>query len=116
MWHRRLWLIDHGASLYFHHQWDGAMTRSRSAFAPIREHVLLRWAAAIREADAELAPKLTKEVVEAIVALIPGSWLDGSGFSGEEAHRNAYRDWLLSRLTGPREWVEEALRARALLL
>jgi hypothetical protein len=114
LWHRRLWLIDHGASLYFHHQWDDAPARSASPFLQIKDHVLLRWADTIREADADLAPALTPEVLEEIVALIPDDWLTGERFTSVGEHRQAYRDWLLRRLQAPREWVEEALRARAL--
>ena len=115
LWHRRLWLIDHGASLYFHHQWDDAPARSVSPFPQIRDHVLLRWADRLRETDADLASRLTPEALEEIVRWIPDEWLvDGERFASATAHRQAYRDWLLRRLQAPREWVEEALRARAL--
>src|ERR671939_1027494 len=50
MWHRRLYLIDHGAALYFHHNWENYLARSRSAFPQVRDHVLLPWAAAVGEA------------------------------------------------------------------
>jgi len=118
VWHRDLWLIDHGASLYFHHNWDEtSLARATTPFAAIREHVLLRWASELREADAELAPLVTREAVEAIVAQIPESWLgDVPLFATVEEHRAGYRDWLLRRVEGSREWLEEAARARALLL
>jgi hypothetical protein len=109
VWHGKLWLIDHGASLYFHHNWDGdVLARSRAPFAGIKDHVLLPWATEIAEADAELAPRITAEALDAITATIPEEWL------GDPAHRDGYRDWLLRRLESPREWVEEALRAKAL--
>jgi hypothetical protein len=112
VWHGNLWLIDHGASLYFHHAWaDDYLDRARTPFAAIKEHVLLPWAAAIREADAELAPLVTPDALDAIAALIPEDWL-----GGESAHRGGYRDWLLRRLESPRSWVEEAARARDLLV
>jgi hypothetical protein len=118
VWHRKLWLIDHGASLYFHHNWDeGSIDRAGTPFAPIREHVLLPWASELREADAELAPLITADAIEAIVAQVPESWLgDVSLFSSVEEHRAAYGDWLLRRVAQPREWVEEAVRARTLLV
>jgi hypothetical protein len=118
VWHRKLWLIDHGASLYFHHNWDdGSLARAGTPFAAIREHVLLPWASEIREADAELAPMITAEAIDAIVAEVPESWLgDVSLFANIEEHRAAYRDWLLRRVAQPREWVEEAVRARTLLV
>src|SRR5207237_8297245 len=118
VWHRRLWLIDHGASLYFHHNWDeGTLARAGTAFVPIREHVLLRWAAELREVDAELTPMITASMLDEIVAEVPESWLgDVPLFATIEEHRRAYRDWLLRRVAEPREWVEEAVRARTLLV
>jgi hypothetical protein len=112
VWHGNLWLIDHGASLYFQHNWtDDYLDRARTPFAAIKDHVLLPWASDIREADEELTPMVTQEALDAIAALIPEEWLEGEG-----AHRAGYRDWLLRRLESPREWVEEAARARALLV
>ncbi len=105
IWHRDLWLIDHGATLIFHHAWNDHLERSRNAFTPIRDHVLLRWASALREVDAELAAILTRDAIESIVALVPDDWLD--------APRSAYVEVLSRRVESRREWVEEAVRARA---
>lgn len=118
VWHGALWLIDHGASLYFQHNWDEqTIGRSRAPFTPIKDHVLLRWAKDLREVDEELAGLLTPDAIERVVALIPESWLgDVALFPTAEAQRAGYRDWLLRRLTSPREWVEEAIRARTLLV
>ena len=111
VWHRKLWLIDHGASLYFHHNWDDdVLSRSRTPFAAIKEHVLLPWAGALHQVDGELTPMVTAAALDDILGLIPEDWL------GDAAHRAGYRDWLLTRLESPRVWVEEAARARALLL
>jgi hypothetical protein len=112
VWHRKLWLIDHNATLIFHHNWDDYEARSRSAFPQIRDHVLLRWASDIDEADRRLAPMLTEEKMKAIVDLIPESWLDEPRFATAAEHRAAYVRYLMKRLEGPREWVEEAVRAR----
>src|SRR5690349_6605167 len=76
VWHRKLWMIDHGATLIFHHNWQGFLERSRSAFAQIDNHVLLRWASEIGEADARLAPMLTRELVERVAGWIPDAWLE----------------------------------------
>jgi len=104
-------MIDHGASLYFHHNWDeDVLARSRGAFPQIKDHVLLAQAGELREVDAELSAMLTPEALERIVSMIPDSWLD------KPEHRGAYQEWLLRRLEEPREWVEEAIRARTLLL
>ncbi|HET9314680.1 MAG TPA: HipA family kinase [Vicinamibacteria bacterium] len=107
MWHRRLWLIDHGASLYFHHTpgWAADPDRARDPFPLVKQHVLLPLADAIEEADAELAPRLTPDLIESIVALVPASWLDGE-------ERAAYARYLKDRLAEPRAFVEEARRAR----
>jgi len=118
IWHRDLWLIDHGATLIFHHAWSDDPERARSAFAPIRDHVLLRWASELREVDAELAAMLTEEAIERVVALIPDAWLGGEPrFATIDAHRRGYVEFLLRRIAvtraqASREWVEEAVRAR----
>ena len=117
VWHHKLWLIDHGASLYFHHNWDAdTLSRSRSPFAAVKDHVLLPWASELAEVDRELAPRVTAEVLDAITQLIPESWLDEPQLATPEVHRAAYRDWLLARVEAPRIWAEEAVRARTLLV
>src|SRR6266540_5063187 len=63
LWHRRLWLIDHGAALYFHHAWRDHRAAARALFPRIKEHVLLSLASALPEADAELASRLTREAL-----------------------------------------------------
>lgn len=116
-WHGELWLIDHGASLYFHHAWDDYVERSRSRFPPIREHVLLPWATRLAEAEATLRERLTPEVVERVVGLIPDGWLGTEPrFSTAEEHRAAYADYLLKRLEAAPAFLEEAQRARQVLV
>ncbi len=111
VWHDRLWLIDHGASLYFHHNWparDGTAleSASRRRFTAVRDHVLLPFAGSISEADAALAPRLTPEVLRSIVDLIPEEWLaDEAGFGSVEEVRSAYVAYLNTRLQEPRDWV-----------
>jgi hypothetical protein len=116
-WHKRLWLIDHGAALYFHHgQHDATDYAAQSArpFAPIREHVLLPYAARLPEADALLRPRLSREVLEGIVALVPDGWLAGNPrFADPAAQRAAYLAFLEGRRDASRVFVEEAERARA---
>lgn len=106
MWHRRLWLIDHGASLYFHHSpgWTTETARARDPFALIRNHVLLRAASRIEQVDAELTQALTEAVITSVVNRVPDAWLDDP--------REAYRSYLMERLRPPRGFVEEAIRAR----
>ncbi|MDQ3283140.1 MAG: aminotransferase class I and II [Acidobacteriota bacterium] len=108
VWHGNLWLIDHGASLYFHHSWDAeTLQRSRAPFAAIKDHVLLPWASEIESVDAELAAKITPESLDAILELIPEAWL-------VDVPRDGYREWFLRRLESPREFAQEAARARSL--
>ena len=113
VWHRKLWLIDHGAALYFHHAWDGYLARAADPFARIKDHVLLPYASQLREADARLAPLLPRDAIERIVAMIPEGWLGGDvPFAGTAEHRAAYANYLCRRIEASRAFVEEALRAR----
>ena len=77
MWHRRLWLIDHGAALYFHHTWTNYLERSRDPFPMIKDHVLLQFASALREVDAKMTGRVTPDIIDSIVKLIPDAWLVG---------------------------------------
>ncbi|HEY1817285.1 MAG TPA: HipA family kinase [Kofleriaceae bacterium] len=105
-WHKQLYLIDHGAALYFHHTWTDHMARAKGSFPPIRDHALLPFASSIDDADAELAPRVTEAVLRAIVAEVPDDYLSG------DATRDGYVDHLLERLSAPRAFTEEAERAR----
>lgn len=115
VWHRNLWMIDHGATLIFHHNWDGYLERSRNRYQQIGDHVLLRWADDVRGVDEELASKLTPGAIAKVIDLIPESWLgDEPRFSSVDEHRAAYREYLMRRLQSPREWMEDAAVARTL--
>jgi hypothetical protein len=110
VWHRRLWLIDHGATFYMHHDWDHALARSRDPFERIRDHVLLPQATRLAEVDAGMAAKLTPPILEDIIDAVPGEWLTDSG---GEARRADYLTYLTQRLEAPRAFVQEAERARS---
>jgi len=113
VWHRKLWLIDHGAALYFHHDWDGYLERAANPFARIRDHVLLPFASALREADERLGARITRATIERIVALVPDAWLGGDApFASADEHREAYARYLCRRIEAPHAFVEEAIRAR----
>lgn len=122
VWHGRLWLIDHGASLYFHHNWPAREpsgngtaleAASRRPFAAARNHVLLPFAEAIPDADASLVPRLAPDVLHDIVGLIPDEWLlDEPGFGSAEEVRSAYVAYLSGRLREPRAWVRALEEAR----
>lgn len=112
-WHRKLWLIDHGASLYFHHNWPDAGRVAISPFQLSREHVLLPFAGSITEAGEALRPNLPGEALDDIVAQIPDAWLvDDSLDRAPDGVRAAYRDLLLTRLGHASVFEEEAERAR----
>jgi hypothetical protein len=115
MWHRQLKLIDHGAALYFHHSWGDPLARAKDRFTLIKDHVLLKFASQLREADVKLTPLLTRERIRSIVELVPDAWLsEDKTLSSAAAYRSVYIDYLCSRLEAPREFVEEAMRARSL--
>lgn len=117
VWHKHLYLIDHGAALYFHYNWDNFVERSQTPFPPIKDHVLLPLANDLEAADALLAPKITTQLLKEILALVPDEWLlIDAPFETVEEHRSAYLEYLLTRLQGPRNFVEEAQNARTLLL
>ena len=115
VWHGKLWLIDHGAALYFHHDWRDFLARADSPFALIKDHVLLPFASALDAADAWMTQQLTPGRIAAIVQLIPDTWLeDEPSFASKAAHRDAYLQYLNRRLAAPRAFFEEAVRARSM--
>jgi hypothetical protein len=120
LWQSSLWLIDHGASLYFHHMAgspDGYLARSRNPYPQAKDHVLLPFAGAIPDADARQKAKLTPEQLAGVTGLIPDDWLgqDGVWVSPDE-HRAAYAGYLAQRLESSQTFVQEAERARSALL
>ncbi|MEU9573707.1 HipA family kinase [Streptomyces massasporeus] len=117
----RLWLIDHGAALVFHHRWDA--TDPRKAY-DLRHHALGHYGPDVRAADAELAPRVTEELLRDILAEVPDAWLaDEPGFSTADGVREAYVTYLRTRAETSADWLptgfptreelaaEEALRA-----
>jgi hypothetical protein len=113
VWQRELWLIDHGACLYFHHDWRDYMARSRSPFPAIKEHTLLPFASRLAEADARLKVRLTPPVLSDILARVPDIWLQKDAvFATAAERRAAYLAYLLSRLEASPLFVQEAQHAR----
>jgi hypothetical protein len=114
MWHRRLWLIDHGAALYFHHAWDQHDAHAVTPFSLIKDHVLLKSASGLEAADVEMRARLVVDKIAGIVELIPDSWLAADpGFEGIAQQRQAYQKYFTARLASSDIFVKEALRARA---
>lgn len=117
VWHRELWLIDHGASLYFHHAWPDDDARSRDPFPASRDHVLLPWATRLAAAADRLAPRLGADVVAGVLERLPDDWLgDEPRFATAAEHRAAYAGWLARRLEAAPIFTEEAARAHARLV
>lgn len=113
LYERELWLIDHGASLYFHHRadWSQHPERSRVPFTQIKDHALLPFTAPIDEADRLLAPRLTDDLIAGVVDMLPDVWLH-NGATPEEA-RAGYNAWLTARRDASGVFVEEANNARS---
>jgi len=115
MWHRQPWLIDHGATLFFHHSpgWHTETERARSPFPGIKDHVLLRHAAPLESVDEAMSAGLTTEVVATVLAMVPDAWLTADADGPPAADlRSAYQRYLVDRLASPRAFVEEATRVR----
>ena len=113
IWHKELWLIDHGACLYFHHSWNNWEQHSKSPFALIKDHVLLPQASLLKEVDTEYKALLTNEKLEEIVNTIPEEWLVWEDTDETpEALRNVYLQFLQTRLNNSEIFVNQAQNAR----
>lgn len=113
IWHKELWLIDHGASLYFHHSFTDPEGHARSPFALIRDHVLLPHASMLEEVDADYKSLLTEEKIRAVVGLIPDDWLDWEGFDlTPDEIRDTYCRFLITRLQYSEIFINQARDAR----
>jgi hypothetical protein len=112
-WHRRLYCIDHGASLYVHHDWASASARAASSFPQIKDHVLLPVASEVRDAGERLRPKLSVSLFRRLADVLPDVWLpEDPDLGGARAQRHAYVEWLSRRLENAGLFEEEADRAR----
>ena len=117
IWHKELWLIDHGAALYFHHSWQNWQEQAKRPFAQVKDHVLLRWASELEEVNAEYSAILDEQSIQEIVALIPDEWLET--YQSEESAdelRQVYAGFLLSRIASSEIFLKEAQHAREALI
>ncbi len=116
-WHGRIWLIDHGAALYFHHHWGDAASRAGDRFEHVNQHVLLPYADDLPAADRRAHERLSREHFQSIVAAVPEAWLV-QHYEGQEPAevRGVYVEYLSARLDRSAIFTEEAIRARALLV
>jgi hypothetical protein len=114
MWHKRLWLIDHGAALYFHHAWDDDyIAHSRTSFPMIKDHVLLPFATKLEDADRRMAELITPEAIKAVGALLPAAWMSDGPPGGVVTSPQVYAQYLISRLESRHVFLGEAIRARS---
>lgn len=117
MWHGELWLIDHGASLMFHHAWTDPAVAARSPFVYIKDHAMLRFASDIRHADRRMRQLITPRTLGKIVDLIPREWLEWEGSDETpEQIRGKYKVFLTERLANSSIFVNQAEDARRSLV
>ena len=112
VWHKELWLIDHGAALYFHHSWHNWEEQAKRPFIQVKDHVLLKSATELNQVDKELCSVLNEELIRSVIDLIPEEWLIGEQtFNTTGEHREAYIKYLLTRLANSANFVNEARHA-----
>lgn len=117
LWYKELWLIDHGAALYFHHSWNDWRDKATQPFAQVKDHVLLAQATELEQVNKEFKTILSEDVVQAIIALLPDEWLvEDSPFGAAPEHRQAYAEFLTSRIANSQTFVKAAQDARATLI
>jgi hypothetical protein len=116
MWHKELWLIDHGASLYFHHAGSEWKEASLKPFVQIKDHVLLAQASETEAVDHEMKQVLTGDVIDEVVRLIPGEWLRSGFPEPEEESRKMYASFLKNRMTNSINFLKQIQDARQILI
>lgn len=116
-WNKELWLIDHGAALYFHHGGSNWEEQARKPFPPIKDHVLLRQAGELETTDTAFRYMLTAELIHSIVALVPKEWMEDNAFAvTAEEMRTIYARFLIRRIESSSIFVNEAQHARNLFI
>ncbi|MGJ1264193.1 HipA family kinase [Sphingobacterium spiritivorum] len=113
IWHKELWLIDHGASLYFHHSWDNWEEQSVKPFVQIKDHVLLKYATEVKKTDEIYKPLFTEEIIRKVLSVVPDEWLQDEvrELSAEDA-RSVYIQFLCNRLAHSELFVNQIIEAR----
>ena len=116
-WKKELWLIDHGASLFFHHSWVGKEGYGKKPFPYVKDHVLLPFASELASVDERFKSLLSPSVISDITSLIPGEWItQDSPFASHEEHRRGYAHILSERFLFSNDFVKEANDARQKLI
>ena len=122
VWNKELWLIDHGAALYFHHSWGSTpiIEQATKPFVQIKDHVLLPQASHLTSVDEAFRSLLPPSLIKDIVGLIPEEWL--IAFPGADPLdntlniRQVYIEFLTTRLASSATFVNEALHARKAII
>ncbi|GAO43227.1 hypothetical protein FPE01S_02_03310 [Flavihumibacter petaseus NBRC 106054] len=116
-WNRELWLIDHGASLYFHHNWAQWQEQAIRPFAAIKDHVLLPFAEELEAADTFMQEQLTPELIREVVQQVPDNWLLAYPDEGTpEEKKQIYTDFLITRRANAPVFLKAATDARKALV
>ena len=111
IWHKELWLIDHGAALYFHHSWDNWKEQAVRPFVQVKDHVLLPWATELESVDLAFKSILNETLIRDIAALIPDEWLADDAETAAD-RREVYIQFLLLRIAASELFIKEAKNAR----
>ena len=111
-WNKELWLIDHGAALYFHHAWDNWQEQATRPFTQVKDHVLLPRASELDLVDEEFKAILTPDTIKAIVSLIPDDWIKAEWLENPDEVREVYAGFLEARLAASANFIKEAQHAR----
>ena len=112
LWNKELWLIDHGSSLYFHHSWSNYMEKALLPFEQVKDHVLLRYATEMEEADRWFHQHLNDDIITGIVSAVPEEWLlSDTPFKTVEENRHAYVEFLITRFNHSQNFVKHATDA-----
>jgi hypothetical protein len=116
-WHKELWLIDHGASLYFHHSWNNWEEYAKKPFTQVKDHVLLPKASGLDKAGEHFRSVLNEENIRGIVSLLPDDWLNSGVYTETpDAVRNIYTEFLITRINNADKFENEARNARNALI
>jgi HipA-like protein len=117
LWHKELWLIDHGAAFYFHHSWDDFQQQAKRPFQQVKDHVLLKQASKLFYVDEMFKQILTAEKIRSIISLIPDEWLNEENNSQTaEEKKLVYSEFLISRINASKIFINEANNARQALI
>ncbi len=112
-WHGRLQLIDHGAALTFHHNWPGAAAAVARPY-DAAQHALVECSPDVRAADADLASRVTRALLDRVLAQVPDDWLEGpSPDDAPDDVRARYADQLLARLAARDAWLPQLVATAA---